>query len=74
MKRVYCLDCDSAIQINASAKVGDEIVCENCEAEFELVSLNPPVIEWLYDDDEEWDEYNDDSEDDSEDDWEDDEG
>lgn len=54
MKKVYCLDCDRAISIQNDAEFGDEIVCHSCEAEFELVSLNPPAIEWLYDDDD-WD-------------------
>lgn len=50
MKSVYCLDCDHSIKLNPRLRVGDSIACPSCESEFQLISLNPPEIEWLYDD------------------------
>lgn len=58
MSDVLCLDCDHEIKLPSNAQEGDSIICENCDAEFEIVSLNPPKIEWMYDeydDAEEWD-------------------
>lgn len=66
MKKVYCLDCDRAITIHGSAKIGDVIACDYCEAEFEIVKTNPPEIDWLYDDEWDDDEYDDDDYDDDE--------
>jgi DNA-directed RNA polymerase subunit RPC12/RpoP len=63
MKKVYCLDCDRVIQFPTDAEVGDEITCQNCEAEFEITKLNPAEIEWLYDD-YDADDYDDDDDDD----------
>ena len=51
MKKVYCLDCDRAIPLHQGAEVGDEILCDYCEAEFVLVRVSPPEIEWVDDDD-----------------------
>ena len=68
MSEVFCLDCDRKIKLPANAQEGDSITCTNCDAEFEIVSINPPKIEWMYDeydDSDDWDDddYDDDSDD-----------
>lgn len=70
MAMVLCLDCDRKIELNLNHKPGDQVECPSCGSEFEIVSMDPPEIEWLYDDydDEEWDDEDEDWEDD---DWED---
>lgn len=46
--QVFCLDCDHSIQINPRSKPGHVIVCPNCKAELEIISLNPPEIDFYY--------------------------
>ena len=58
MALVYCLDCDRKLPLALHQRPGDLIICPACDAEFELVTVNPPEIEWLYD------EYDDDDDDD----------
>lgn len=60
MPHVYCLDCDSKIVLHSQIQVGDQCTCSDCDAEFQIVNVNPPEIEWLYDD---YDEYDDDYDD-----------
>lgn len=50
MATVYCLDCDRKIVLNLAHKPGDSVSCTSCGAEFEIVSMDPPELEWLYED------------------------
>lgn len=52
MANVYCLDCDSKIMLDQRTRVNSELMCPHCEAEFQIVSLDPPEIVWSYED---WD-------------------
>ena len=70
MPHVYCLDCDSKIVLHNQIQVGDECVCNECDAEFQIVNVSPVEIEWLYgnydddyDDDDDDDAYDDEEED-----------
>ena len=63
MNAVYCLDCDRKLHINSKHDVGDAIKCPLCDSEFEIVSMQPPAIEWLYDD---YDDYDDEDEEEEE--------
>ncbi|UCC65702.1 MAG: lysine biosynthesis protein LysW [Anaerolineae bacterium] len=40
-------------------KVGEELTCPHCEADLEVISLDPVELDWAYippaDDDEDWD-------------------
>lgn len=58
MAVVYCLDCDRKLPLTLYQRKGNVIVCPACDTEFEVVTMNPPEIEWLYD------EYDDDDDDD----------
>ena len=60
MSTVFCLDCDRKLTLTQDNVVGDIIICDSCEAEFQIVSIEPPEIAWLYDDyeDEDWDDDN----------------
>lgn len=46
MSRAYCLDCDRSIQLSMIMETGDEVTCPHCDAEFDLIGLNSPAIEW----------------------------
>jgi len=64
MKTVNCLSCDAEIEIKGKVEIGQLVVCEACDAEFEIISLNPIQIDWLFIDfdDEEGEEVYDDDE------------
>ena len=68
MRTAYCLDCDRSIKLGDRFRVGDTVDCTHCEAEFQLVSLEPPEIEWLYEDeDDDWEEEEEEEEEEAED-------
>jgi alpha-aminoadipate carrier protein LysW len=62
MARVYCPDCDGAITVSSEVELGQKIICPHCEAELEVISLDPLELDWAYDwsweeDEEEEDDY-----------------
>jgi lysine biosynthesis protein LysW len=77
MATVFCLDCDRKITLHPNQQVGDSVICSSCNSEFEIVNLDPPEIEWSYDDyeeeeEEDWDDDEEWEDDDDDDDWDDD--
>jgi hypothetical protein len=59
MKEVICLDCSTVIQIEDDIYIGLEVICPACEGDFEVTHLSPIQIEWLFEDDDDFD-YDDD--------------
>ncbi|MGD9144848.1 MAG: lysine biosynthesis protein LysW [Anaerolineae bacterium] len=62
MARVYCPDCDGGIRVNPHIKLGLKLVCPHCDADLEVISVDPLEIDWYYDwtweeDDEEEDDW-----------------
>ncbi len=45
--QVNCPDCSSAISLLDNSEIGDVIVCDNCEVELEITSLNPTHVDYL---------------------------
>ncbi|MBM3208674.1 lysine biosynthesis protein LysW [Candidatus Shapirobacteria bacterium] len=41
---VKCPDCQKEVLVSGDAEVGEIIECENCGAEMEIVSLDPPRV------------------------------
>jgi hypothetical protein len=39
--------------------VGKQVTCPHCEAELEIIEIDPVEVDWTYDDDD-WDEQEDD--------------
>jgi len=64
MASAYCPDCDGRIVLNPHANLGQKLTCPHCDAELEVISVNPLEFDWAYD--WSWDE---DEEDEDEDDW-----
>ncbi|MCB0074583.1 MAG: hypothetical protein KDE20_24125 [Caldilineaceae bacterium] len=66
MPHVYCLDCDRKIILHTDVRVGDQVICSSCDAEFQIVNLTPVEIDWLFDgyedDDDDYDDWDDDEE------------
>ena len=62
-----CPDCKQRIEIRPFLRVGDALVCPHCEADLEVVDLNPVELDWAYippaDEDEEWDDWDDEQDD-----------
>jgi len=62
-----CPDCGRKIEMRLQSGVGDEVICPYCDAELEVVSLDPPELDWAYlepaeDGDDDWDDDWDDEE------------
>lgn len=49
MDRVYCPDCDGSIVLSSRVEIGQTLTCPHCEAELEVISLDPPEVDWAYD-------------------------
>lgn len=47
MKSKRCPTCGGGIKIYYDHEPGDEVYCEECELEFQLISLNPIRLEPL---------------------------
>ena len=58
MATVYCPDCDEKIVLNPHFKMGLRFTCSDCDAELEVISVDPVEIDWAYDDS--WDDEDDD--------------
>jgi hypothetical protein len=43
------------------ARIGQQVICPNCDAELEVIETDPVELDWVYDDDE--------SDEDEEEDW-----
>ena len=69
---VECLDCEQKIQMSFEPVMGQIITCPHCEAEFEVIALNPVELDWAFfdlgdedeNDDVEWDDDDDDEDED----------
>jgi alpha-aminoadipate carrier protein LysW len=68
MPYAACPGCDQNIFLRRNPKLGDIVYCDNCEADLEVVNINPIELEWPWEEDETEDEL--DAEDDEE--WDDD--
>jgi alpha-aminoadipate carrier protein LysW len=44
MKSVSCPECAAAIELEASAEVGEIIVCPECGVDLEITGLDPAAV------------------------------
>ncbi len=61
MATTFCPDCDEEITLNAKVSLGYKFNCPHCDAELEVISVDPLEVDWVYDwswddeeDEEEW--------------------
>ena len=87
MKVAMCPECEGEFRTGPILKVGQRLVCPNCDAELEVIHLSPLELDWAFDEpasgtetaeEESWEEeeetWDDDEEwEDEEDEWEDEE-
>ena len=53
---VKCLVCKKTVDVGINPKVSKFITCKNCETVFEIIDINPVLIDWpYYDDDDDYD-------------------
>lgn len=55
MVTATCVECDEEIEINDRPRRGLRVICPNCGAQLEVISVNPVELDIPFDDDEEWD-------------------
>jgi hypothetical protein len=68
MKEVVCLDCNSIIAIKGKPFLGQKLECGNCSVQLEVIHLFPIELDWVLEQDEDYDDYDDYDDDDYEDD------
>lgn len=54
--RASCPDCGEGIQLQGLARIGQKVICPNCDAELEVIETDPVELDWVYDDDSDEDE------------------
>jgi alpha-aminoadipate carrier protein LysW len=42
-----CPDCGRRISLAPQSKIGQRVICQRCGADLELVSLEPPELDWF---------------------------
>jgi|GEM_PF-3365508 hypothetical protein len=58
---VECLLCSKDIYVGNNPHAGKFITCKNCEMIFEIINIDPVLIDWpFYDDEEDFDDDMDD--------------
>jgi len=67
MSRVSCPDCDGRIDLNPNPELGQKVICPHCDAELEVIGLDPLEVDWV--EDWTWDDDEDDDYDEDDDDW-----
>jgi lysine biosynthesis protein LysW len=56
MASAYCPDCDGRIVLNTTPRIGKRLVCPHCDAELEIIDLDPIELDWVYEEsDDDWD-------------------
>jgi lysine biosynthesis protein LysW len=47
-KTTFCLDCEHQIELGHDPQIGQRIKCPYCEVELEIINLDPPELDWIY--------------------------
>lgn len=48
MSTAFCLDCDRLLDLGHNPKIEQRVTCPRCETKFEVVSLDPIELDWVY--------------------------
>ena len=52
-KTVVCHSCGEDIYVGQHPKIGNFVTCRKCCSQFEIIDLDPVLVDWPYYDDEE---------------------
>ncbi len=47
-----CGECDEDVEVSDRARIGQRVICPNCNAQLEVVSISPLELDSAYEDDE----------------------
>lgn len=47
MAFAYCPDCAMRIYLGRRPWLGQPVFCDNCDADLEIVRVNPPQLDWV---------------------------
>ena len=50
MEGVYCPECDGTIVLNPTPQVGKRFTCPHCDADLEIISVDPVEVDWVFED------------------------
>lgn len=59
MVKAECPACGSKIEVGAKPRLGQKVLCSDCDAELEVVWLDPVELDWPYDEDDDYGDYDD---------------
>ena len=48
MYPALCICCNNAVRLESHFMRGQTITCPNCSTLLEVISLNPPELDWAY--------------------------
>ena len=48
MSSAKCPDCGRHIDLRADLRLHEVVICPHCDADLEVVSKNPPELDWAY--------------------------
>jgi alpha-aminoadipate carrier protein LysW len=54
-----CPDCGDNITMRGAIRIGQDVICPHCDAELEVIEIDPIELDWAYDDDDGSDEEED---------------
>lgn len=54
-KQAKCPACGATLTFTSGLKLNKAVVCSECDAELEVASVEPLVLDWAFDDDEDYD-------------------
>lgn len=57
MVKAECPACGNKVNVGPKPRMGQRISCSSCDAELEVVWLEPVELDWPFDDEDEDDEY-----------------
>lgn len=44
----FCLECERELDLGNQPQVGQRVKCEYCEVQLEIINLEPPELDWIY--------------------------
>jgi hypothetical protein len=53
-KLAVCPSCAIKVDIGQKPYFGHRIVCPDCKAALEIIQVNPPLLDWLFDNDKDY--------------------
>ena len=62
MASARCPDCGDMVNLGSRPREDQALMCPHCDADLQLVSLDPPTLDWAYGDSDTWEDEDDEEE------------